>query len=110
MDADQRLGRRVTCKARFMGATAGTLRGEITDVSETGLRLIAQGGTLKRGASLHLEFSLPTGRVEAVGEVRWVKKGEQGSASAGIRFVRISAESQKIIAKARQGQVAGSKR
>ena len=102
------------------------LRGDVLDISRTGLRLCLDEA-LERGRELHLEFDLPTGRVEAVGEVRWVddqdksqdKAKARGKAEVrdkpkaqaeegkkldqvehGIRFVRISSESLDVIARA----------
>lgn len=93
----RRSNRRFPCQARFFGAAATTIRGEVTDVSPTGMCL-ATSTELPRGRELHLEFELPTGAVEAVGEVRWVKKpNEEGVRDIGIRFVRISAPSAKVI-------------
>lgn len=120
--------RRVPCKARFLGVTTSVLRGDVLDVSRTGLRLCLDEA-LERGRELHLEFELPTGRVEAVGEVRWVneegkapgkgrtqsnakpkakataspsaeQKGKPEPVEHGIRFVRISSESLDVIARA----------
>lgn len=97
MYLDNRTDRRVACNARFMGATSTVLRGDILDVSNTGLCL-GLDAALDRGRELHLEFDLAGGRVEAVGEVRWtVEKG--GRVELGVRFVRISAESLAIIAR-----------
>ncbi|MDP2269135.1 MAG: PilZ domain-containing protein [Archangium sp.] len=93
---DNRNNRRVLCQARFLGATSSVLRGDIIDVSPTGLCL-ALDAALERGRELHLDFDLPTGRVEAVGEVRWVVE-KNGRVELGIRFVRISSEAQAVIA------------
>jgi hypothetical protein len=96
MYPENRNTRRVTCQARFLGASSTVLRGDIIDVSNTGLCL-ALDEPLEKGRELHLEFELPTGKVEAVGEVRWVVK-KDGRVEVGIRFVRISAESLGVIA------------
>lgn len=93
---DNRNNRRVQCHARFLGATSTVLRGDIVDVSATGMCL-ALDVALERGRELHLEFDLPAGRVEAVGEVRWVVE-KDGRVELGIRFVRISSESLQVIA------------
>lgn len=98
MYPENRTNRRVTCSARFMGATTTVIRGDIVDVSNTGMCL-ALDAPLEKGRELHLEFELPTGKVEAVGEVRWVVPKE-GCIEVGIRFVRISAESLNVIAQA----------
>jgi hypothetical protein len=95
---DHRNNRRVPCQARFLGATSSVLRGDIVDVSPTGLCLVLDE-KLERGRELHLEFDLPTGKVEAVGEVRWVIE-KSGRVELGIRFVRISSESLDVIASA----------
>lgn len=98
MYAENRNARRVTCQARFMGVTSTVLRGDIIDVSNTGLCL-SLDAALERGRELFLEFELPTGRVEAVGEVRWTVE-KSGRVELGIRFVRISTESLAVIAEA----------
>lgn len=98
MYAENRSSRRVTCQARFMGVTSTVLRGDILDVSNTGLCL-SLDAALERGRELFLEFELPTGRVEAVGEVRWTVE-KSGRVELGIRFVRISAESLNVITEA----------
>lgn len=95
---DNRERRRFRYKARFLGAGAATyIRGEIIDISDSGVCL--EGDiSVTVGAQMHLEFELPTGAVEAVGEVRWVDKRE-----VGIRFVRINAPSIKAINEATWG-------
>ncbi len=96
MYVDNRNNRRVQCQARFLGATSSVLRGDIIDVSATGLCL-SLDAALDRGRELRLDFDLSSGRVEAVGEVRWVVE-KNGRVELGIRFVRISAESLAVIA------------
>lgn len=98
MYPENRNNQRVQCQARFLGITSSVLRGDIIDVSPTGLCL-ALDAALERGRELHLEFDLPTGRVEAVGEVRWAVE-KNGRVELGIRFVRISSESLGVIASA----------
>lgn len=88
-----------------MGATTTVLRGDIVDMSTTGLCLTVET-PLERGRELHLEFDLANGRVEAVGEVRWVVQKE-GKHELGIRFVRISAESMAVITQATAPRTAG---
>jgi hypothetical protein len=95
MYGELRTSRRVTCHARFLGVAATVLRGEVVDVSTTGLCL-SLDSSLERGRELFLEFDLPGGRVDAVGEVRWVVE-KAGRVELGIRFVRISAESLAAI-------------
>ena len=73
------------------GATTTVLVGEVTDLSPTGLCL-ATAAILEKGRQLHLEFTLPGGVVDAVGEVRWSRNGE-----VGIRFVRIASSAQQAI-------------
>lgn len=76
---------------------ATNLTGKVTDLSGTGLFLVTTT-FLPTGKQVHLEFELPTGAVEAVGEVRWIARGndvpEQG---LGIRFLRLSAASARVI-------------
>ncbi|MFZ5442434.1 MAG: PilZ domain-containing protein [Myxococcota bacterium] len=95
---ENRSERRVTCNARFLGATSTVLRGDILDISSSGLCL-GLDASLDRGRELHLEFDLPAGRVDAVGEVRWTVEKE-GRVELGVRFVRISSESLAVIAQA----------
>ncbi|MFO0595752.1 MAG: PilZ domain-containing protein [Myxococcaceae bacterium] len=106
MYGDNRNAKRVSCQARFMGVTTTVIRGDIIDVSATGLCL-SLDSSLERGRELHLEFELPTGRVEAVGEVRWVVEKE-GRVELGIRFVRITAESLQVIEAATKPKRPGS--
>ncbi len=98
MYPENRNTRRVSCQARFLGATSTVIRGDIIDVSNTGLCLSVDIA-LERGRELHLEFDLPTGHVEAMGEVRWVVE-KDGRVELGIRFVRISSESLAVVAQA----------
>lgn len=91
-----RTNRRLACKARFTGATNTVLRGEVMDVSSSGLCLVVNE-ELERGRQLHLEFDLPTGKVEAVGEVRWVIH-RHGQYELGIRFARIPTDALAVIA------------
>ncbi len=95
---------RFACNARIAGAgTAAMLvRGEIRDVSPSGLCLVTPL-PIKKGATLHLSFRLPTGLVEAVGEVRWLKKTIGQPHELGIRFIRIDASAQTVIARAIDG-------
>jgi hypothetical protein len=106
MYGENRSARRVTCQARFMGATTSVVRGDIVDVSTTGLCLTVDT-PLERGRELHLEFDLPNGLVEAVGEVRWAVQ-KAGKHELGIRFVRISTESMAVITQATAPRNAGS--
>jgi len=90
MTPEHRNDRRYTCQARFFGSGGPFLfRGEVTDISRTGLCL---GGSapMARGQSIHLQVELPTGTVDAVAEVRWVRSQADGTAEAGLRFLRIS--------------------
>jgi hypothetical protein len=98
MYPDNRNNRRVQCQARFLGASSGVVRGDIIDVSGTGLCL-ALDSALERGRELRLDFDLPTGRVEAVAEVRWSVE-KNGRVEVGLRFVRISSEALSVIAQA----------
>ena len=88
---------RYDCSTRLTGAGAASarLRGEVRDVSATGLCLNTNVA-LKPGQTLHLAFELPTGAVDLVGEVRWVKRGMQGC-DIGVRFVRVPATASVAI-------------
>jgi hypothetical protein len=96
---------RSLCNARITDAgSAGVLiRGEIRDVSATGLCLVT-ALPLKRGATLHLSFQLPTGLVEAVGEVRWRKKIVGHPNEFGVRFLRIPSTASLAIERAFGGE------
>ena len=89
---------RIPCNVTFRGGGASTnLSGRITDLSGTGL-FLATRQFLATGKQVHLEFELRTGKVDAVGEVRWVARGgsvaEQG---LGIRFLRLSSQAARAI-------------
>jgi uncharacterized protein (TIGR02266 family) len=94
----RRQGPRVTCNVRFLGGGASTnLEGRVTDLSGTGL-FIATRQFIPLGKQVHLEFDLPTGHVDAVGEVRWVARGaEVAEQGLGIRFLRLSAAAARSI-------------
>lgn len=97
MYPELRNDRRYTCQARFFGSGGTFLfRGAVTDISRTGLCL-AGLGAMAKGQSIHLKVDLPTGTVEAVAEVRWVRTQEDGTAEAGMRFVRINQSSLEAI-------------
>ena len=94
----RRQNKRTRINVSFRGGGAATnLKGKVTDLSGTGLVLVTTT-FLPTGKQIHLEFDLPGGKVEAVGEVRWIARGndvpEQGM---GIRFLRLSAASARVI-------------
>ena len=67
------------------------------DLSGTGLFLVTRR-FVPVGSQIHLEFELPSGEVQAVGEVRWVGEGPEGRGQGlGIRFLRLSAASALAI-------------
>ena len=72
------------------------IRGEVRDVSANGLCL-STALPVRKGQTLHLSFELPTGLVEAVGEVRWVVKKKGKPNELGIRFVRIAITATQVI-------------
>lgn len=97
MTDELRNTKRYPCKARFFAAGAAqTFRGEVQDVSDTGLSMVTNV-SLAKGKDLHIEFELPTGRVEAVVEVRWMKTREDGMNELGLRFIRLPEESSRAI-------------
>lgn len=106
MYPENRVGPRVSCRARFLGATETVLRGDIIDISSSGLCMSLEA-PLDQGRELHLEFELPSGRVEAMGEVRWTV-ARNGRNEVGVKFARISAESLEVIAKATARRPFGS--
>ena len=98
MSEARRQARRVGIDVKFSGGGVGTnITGRITDLSAVGA-FLATSKFIPLGKQVHLAFDLPTGRVEAVGEVRWIARGklisEQG---IGIRFLRLSASSAQAI-------------
>ncbi len=94
----RRQSKRVDINVTFRGGGASTnLSGRITDLSGTGL-FLATRRFIPLGKEVHLEFELPTGPVEAVGEVRWVARGTKAEEPGlGIRFLRLSAASARAI-------------
>lgn len=108
MSEPRRQRPRVACNVSFRGGGAATnIAGRITDLSGTGL-FIATRTFLPVGEEVHLEFELPTGKVEAVGEVRWVARGpEVAEPGLGIRFLRLSAASARAIDDAVEGRRPG---
>jgi hypothetical protein len=76
------------------GGGSANLSGRIFDLSSTGLFLATQR-TFPKGTQVHVEFDLRFGRVDAVGEVRWV--GRKELPGLGVRFLRISAASLAAI-------------
>lgn len=96
--AHKRKNPRMDCDITFWGAGASAqLTGRITDLSGTGL-FIATRKFIPLGKQVHLEFELKTGKVEAVGEVRWVARGaNQPEQGMGIRFLRLSSASARAI-------------
>lgn len=89
---------RISCNLRVQGAGGNTvLAGSVANLSGIGLFLKTQQ-TIPVGKQVHLEFELPTGPVEAVGEVRRVVRGpELEERGIGIRFLRLSATSARAI-------------
>lgn len=96
MFPENRAERRYTCQVRVVGAATTAFEGLAVDLSSSGVCL-STNMPLEPGRQLHLEFDLPAGRFEAVGEVRRVTSRDDGTLECGVRFVRISAEAQKLI-------------
>jgi uncharacterized protein (TIGR02266 family) len=97
MDARRR-NPRITCNLTFRGGGESTnLSGRIKDLSGTGL-FLATRQFIATGKQVHLEFALPTGQVDAVGEVRWVARGKEvAEQGLGIRFLRLSSQAARAI-------------
>ena len=89
---------RFECSARISGAGSAAMlvRGHVRDVSPTGLCLVTTM-PVRKGQTLHLSFHLPTGLVEAVGEIRWLLKKKGKPHELGIRFVRIATTATRVI-------------
>jgi len=88
---------RVAIDVKFRGAgAAAQLQGRITDLSETGL-FLATRTFIPLGKEVHLEFELPTGEVQVVGEVRWIARGKVAEQGLGIRFLRLTSQSAEAI-------------
>ena len=98
MSSSRRQAARVSENVVFRGGGSATnMSGRVTDLSAVGLFLSTRQ-FIPLGKQVHLEFELPTGRVEAVGEVRWVARGSQvPEQGLGIRFLRLSAASARAI-------------
>ena len=98
MSDPRRQTKRISIEVRFHGGGASTnLSGRITDLSHVGL-FLATTKFIPLGKQVHLEFDLPTGHVDAVGEVRWLARGDQlPEQGLGIRFLRLSAASARAI-------------
>jgi hypothetical protein len=97
MYPELRNDRRFTCQARFFGSGGTFLfRGAVTDISRSGMCLTG-AVAMAKGQSIHLKVELPSGTVDAVGEVRWVRQLADGSSEAGLRFVRINQPSLEAI-------------
>jgi hypothetical protein len=94
----RRQARRVSIDVQFSGGGAATnLWGRITDLSEFGL-FLATTKFIPLGKQVHLEFELKTGKVNAVGEVRWIARGRAvAQQGLGIRFLRLSSASARAI-------------
>src|SRR5438132_1152964 len=93
----RRQAKRISIDVKFRGSGAATnLSGRITDLSEIGL-FLATPKFVPLGRQVHLEFELSTGPVEAVGEVRWIARGQVAEQGLGIRFLRLSASSARAI-------------
>jgi len=95
MGLKERQGVRVEVDVRFRGGgSSRSMTGRVIDLSTHGL-FLATKQPVPLGHQLHLEFDLPTGRVEAEGEVKRVQRSEpQG---LGIRFLRLPATATKAI-------------
>lgn len=103
MDGTRRQNTRVDVSVTFRGGGASkNLAGRITDLSGTGL-FLATSVFIPVGKEVHLEFTLASGEVEAVGEVRWVARGEGLEPGLGIRFLRLSAAAARAIDEAIAG-------
>ena len=98
MTQQARKSPRVRCNVSFQGGAASkNLSGRITDLSGVGL-FVSTRRLIPVGKQVHLEFELAAGPVEAVGEVRWQSRqdSEQGP-GLGIRFLRLSSTSARVI-------------
>jgi uncharacterized protein (TIGR02266 family) len=94
----RRQGKRISLSVSFSGGGAAiNLDGRVTDLSQVGL-FLATKHFIPLGDQVHLEFDLPTGHVEAMGEVRWIARGANvAQQGLGIRFLRLSAEAARAI-------------
>jgi len=97
-DDKRRQGKRVSVDIVFHGGGHATnLTGKVRDLSQVGL-FLATRHFIPLGKQVHLEFTLPTGKVDAVGEVRWIARGDRvEEPGLGIRFLRLSSASAKAI-------------
>ncbi|MEW5743564.1 MAG: PilZ domain-containing protein [Myxococcota bacterium] len=99
MYPESRNNRRFPFRGRFSGASKKAIRGDLHDLSPTGLCL-STTSEVERGQVLHLEFDLPTGPVELVAEVRWSTPRAGGTHELGLRIVRIAEASLRAIREA----------
>lgn len=98
MYPESRNVRRYPVHGRFSGASTKALRGDLVDLSPTGLCL-STPTLVDRGQQLHLEFELPSGPVELVAEVRWATPRD-GRYELGLRIVRIPSAALEAIREA----------
>jgi hypothetical protein len=77
MTTELRTSTRIPCHVRFVGA----------------------GAALQKGKPVHLEFTVRGAEVDAVAEVRWVKRLDGGKSEVGLRFVRIPQTAADAIAR-----------
>jgi hypothetical protein len=99
MTTELRTSTRIPCHVRFVGAGAArALGGEVLDLSATGLSLVTRAA-LQKGKPVHLEFTVRGAEVDAVAEVRWVKRLDGGKSEVGLRFVRIPQTAADAIAR-----------
>lgn len=87
---------RVSCGAPAKAeGPRGPMRGVCRNLSVAGM--FFTGPTLPVGSSAELTIDLPSGRIAAVGEVRYHNSYPEGS-GMGIRFSRLSQEHLEAIA------------
>jgi len=99
MYPESRNSRRYPVRGRFTGASKTPIRGDIHDLSPTGLCL-STSTPIEVGKQLNLEFELPTGAVELVAEVRWHTPRDEGRHELGLRIVRIAESCLRAIREA----------
>lgn len=77
-------------------ASSMLLRGAIADISETGMRVIADQYLPKNSKYTFTMKSTP--RLEMRGEVRWIRTFEHDTYQAGVQFIDVSEEDRKRLA------------
>lgn len=96
---------------RFGGATVRCELGEVTDVSATGMRVMASGKPpVKPGGVLALRIRFGDGALQLQAQVRWVRRRGLKRHEMGLHFVQVKPGMAKVLeAIARFGMASAAK-